>query len=117
MVVDLQELAQRMLADYDARTPGRFFGEALDPTAAQTALYKRRSRGCANSAGKRSSAAKKAEVLTQHLRRISPTPFRGDRTPLELFVEGVRLFWNPKRAQIVWSAHTISGVALALAVR
>ena len=32
MVVDLQELARRMLADYDARTPGQFFGEPLDLT-------------------------------------------------------------------------------------
>jgi 2-keto-4-pentenoate hydratase len=29
MAVDLQELARRMLADYDARTPGRLFAEAL----------------------------------------------------------------------------------------
>jgi 2-keto-4-pentenoate hydratase len=32
MLVDLQELAQRMLADYDARTPGQLFGEPLDLT-------------------------------------------------------------------------------------
>jgi 2-keto-4-pentenoate hydratase len=30
MVVDLQELARRMLADYDARTPGQLFGELID---------------------------------------------------------------------------------------
>ena len=35
MVVDLQELAQRMLADYDARTPGQLFGGPLDLTTAQ----------------------------------------------------------------------------------
>ena len=35
MVVDLQELAQRMLADYDARTPGQLFGEPLDLTTVQ----------------------------------------------------------------------------------
>ena len=35
MVGDLQELAQRMLADYDARTPGQFFGERLDLTTVQ----------------------------------------------------------------------------------
>ena len=35
MVVDLQELAQRMLADYDARTPGSFVGEPVDLTTAQ----------------------------------------------------------------------------------
>ena len=35
MVVDLQELAQRMLADYDARTPGRLFGEPFDVTTDQ----------------------------------------------------------------------------------
>jgi 2-keto-4-pentenoate hydratase len=35
MVVDLQELAQRMLADYDARTPGQFFGEPLAPKTVQ----------------------------------------------------------------------------------
>jgi 2-keto-4-pentenoate hydratase len=35
-VVDAaQELAQRMLADYDARTPGQLFGEPLDLTTAQ----------------------------------------------------------------------------------
>ncbi len=33
MVVDLQELARRMLADYDTRTPGRLFGEPFDLTA------------------------------------------------------------------------------------
>ena len=33
MVVDLQELARRMLADYDARTPGRLVCEPLDLTA------------------------------------------------------------------------------------
>src|SRR5437016_2008219 len=32
---DLQELAQRMLADYDARTPGQLFGEPLDLTTVQ----------------------------------------------------------------------------------
>jgi 2-keto-4-pentenoate hydratase len=32
MVADLQELARRMLADYDARTPGQLFGEHLDLT-------------------------------------------------------------------------------------
>jgi 2-keto-4-pentenoate hydratase len=35
MVVDLQELARRMLADYDARTPGQLVDEPLDLTAAQ----------------------------------------------------------------------------------
>jgi 2-keto-4-pentenoate hydratase len=35
MVDDLQELARRMLADYDARTPGGRFGEPLDLTTAQ----------------------------------------------------------------------------------
>ena len=35
MILDLQELARRMLADYDARTPGQFFGEPLDLTAVQ----------------------------------------------------------------------------------
>src|SRR5437762_8446809 len=35
VVVDLQELAQRMLADYDARTPGQLFGEPLDLTTVQ----------------------------------------------------------------------------------
>jgi len=35
MVVDLKELARRMLADYDARTPGQIFAEPLDLTTAQ----------------------------------------------------------------------------------
>ena len=35
MAVDLLELAQRMLADDDARTPGQFFGEPLDLTTVQ----------------------------------------------------------------------------------
>src|ERR1039457_5132459 len=35
MVATLEELAQRMLADYDARTPGQFVGEPLDLTTAQ----------------------------------------------------------------------------------
>lgn len=35
MVVNLQELAERMLADYDARTPGRLVGEPLDLSTAQ----------------------------------------------------------------------------------
>jgi 2-keto-4-pentenoate hydratase len=35
MAVDLQELARRMLADYDATTPCQVFGEALDLTAVQ----------------------------------------------------------------------------------
>ena len=35
MVVDLQELARRMLADYDARTPGQLFGELIDLTTVQ----------------------------------------------------------------------------------
>jgi 2-keto-4-pentenoate hydratase len=35
MVVDLNDLAQRMLADYDARTPGQLVGEPLDLTATQ----------------------------------------------------------------------------------
>lgn len=35
MVFDLQELAQRMLANYDARTPGRLFGDPLELTTAQ----------------------------------------------------------------------------------
>ena len=35
MIVDLQELAKRMLADYDARTPGQLFGEPLDLTTVQ----------------------------------------------------------------------------------
>ncbi len=35
MAVALQELAQRMLADYDARTPGQRVGEPLDLTTAQ----------------------------------------------------------------------------------
>jgi hypothetical protein len=35
MLVDLQELARRMLADYDARTPGQLFGEPLDLTTVQ----------------------------------------------------------------------------------
>jgi hypothetical protein len=35
MAVDLQELARRMLADYDARTPGRLFTEHLALTAVQ----------------------------------------------------------------------------------
>ena len=35
MVVDLQELAGRMLADYDASTPGRLFAEPLDLTTVQ----------------------------------------------------------------------------------
>ena len=35
MIVDLQELAERMLADYDARTPGQRVGEPLDLTTTQ----------------------------------------------------------------------------------
>lgn len=35
MVVDLQELARRMQADYDARTPSQRFAEPLDLTTAQ----------------------------------------------------------------------------------
>jgi 2-keto-4-pentenoate hydratase len=35
MLVDLDELARRMLADYDARTPGRLFAEPGDLTAGQ----------------------------------------------------------------------------------
>src|SRR5206468_1365473 len=35
MVVDLRELARRMLADYDAGTPGRSLGEPLDLETAQ----------------------------------------------------------------------------------
>jgi 2-keto-4-pentenoate hydratase len=35
MVVDLQELARRMLADYDARTPGQLVRESLDLSTAQ----------------------------------------------------------------------------------
>src|SRR5208337_1218924 len=35
MVDATQELARRMLADYDARTPGQFFGEPLDLTPVQ----------------------------------------------------------------------------------
>jgi len=31
MVVDLDELARRMLADYDARTPGELSGEPIEP--------------------------------------------------------------------------------------
>ena len=35
MVVDLREMARRMLADYDARTPGQLFAEPLDLTTVQ----------------------------------------------------------------------------------
>jgi hypothetical protein len=35
MVVDLDELARRMLADYDARTPGKLSGEPIDLTTVQ----------------------------------------------------------------------------------
>lgn len=35
MVVGLQELARRMLADYDAKTPGQHIGESLDLTTVQ----------------------------------------------------------------------------------
>jgi 2-keto-4-pentenoate hydratase len=35
MVVDLQELGRRMLADFDARTPGRRLAEPLDLTTVQ----------------------------------------------------------------------------------
>src|ERR1700730_15575259 len=35
MVVDLQALARRLLADYDAKTPGPHFGEPLDLTTVQ----------------------------------------------------------------------------------
>jgi 2-keto-4-pentenoate hydratase len=35
MIVDLQEVAERMLADYDARTPGQLVGEPLDLSTAQ----------------------------------------------------------------------------------
>ncbi len=35
MVIDLQELAQRMLADYDARTQSERFGELIDLTTVQ----------------------------------------------------------------------------------
>src|SRR3954462_585341 len=35
MVVDLQELARRMLADFDARTPSQLFAEPLDLTTVQ----------------------------------------------------------------------------------
>ncbi|TSA02990.1 MAG: hypothetical protein D4R77_11900 [Planctomycetaceae bacterium] len=35
MVVDVQELARRMLADYDARTPGQSFAEPIDLTTPQ----------------------------------------------------------------------------------
>jgi 2-keto-4-pentenoate hydratase len=36
MAVDIEELARRMLADVDARTPGARFGEIMDLTAVQT---------------------------------------------------------------------------------
>jgi 2-keto-4-pentenoate hydratase len=35
MIVDLHELARRMVADYDARTPGQLFAEPPDLTTAQ----------------------------------------------------------------------------------
>jgi 2-keto-4-pentenoate hydratase len=35
MILDLQELARRMLADYDARTPGQLFADPLDLTTVQ----------------------------------------------------------------------------------
>ena len=35
MIVNLQELAERMLANYDARTPGELVGEPLDLSTAQ----------------------------------------------------------------------------------
>src|SRR2546428_676692 len=35
MVDAAQELARRMLADFDARTPGQLFGEPLDLTTVQ----------------------------------------------------------------------------------
>ena len=35
MAVELDELARRMLADYDARTPGQRFGETIDLTTLQ----------------------------------------------------------------------------------
>jgi len=47
MVNDLQELARRMLADYDARTPGHCLGERLNlklprPNAVQTEIARLR---------------------------------------------------------------------------
>ena len=35
MIVNLQEVAERMLADYDAKTPGELVGEPLDLSTAQ----------------------------------------------------------------------------------
>ena len=35
MIVDLNELAVRMLGDYDARTPGQLIGELIDLTTGQ----------------------------------------------------------------------------------
>ena len=45
MVVDLDELARRMLANYDARTPGELFGEPIEVTTVQAyALQKETAR-------------------------------------------------------------------------
>ena len=53
MVVDLQDLARRMLADFDARTPGKLFAEPLDLTTVQAYALQAETAGCARSAGKK----------------------------------------------------------------
>jgi Glycosyltransferase like family 2 len=56
MVIDLQELARRMLADYDARTPGQLFGEPIDLTTVQAYALQAEIARLRSNAGKKSSA-------------------------------------------------------------
>jgi hypothetical protein len=60
MVVDLQELAQRMLADYDAGTPGQLFGEPPGLTTVQAYALQAEIAGLREQRGEKSSATRSA---------------------------------------------------------